>query len=412
MHAQRIIQDLLATECPSIHARRRACVAAMTEAGSKGGLILMGMSRVASSATSLRHRIKQCDRLSGNSKLAKARHLIYGAMARRILHRIAQPLIIVDWSDLCPDRSQQLLRAALIVQGRALTLYEEVHPLSRAASLKVHRAFLKRLKAILPPHCEPVFITDAGFRSTWFKLLDGMGYAWIGRIRNRDMVCSISDDHVWHGCKTLYAKATCEPRDLGQFHYVRCHPVACRLVLIKKKAKGGHRTTVYGDVARSRHSLKQARAQKEPWLLAVSPQLAARGARRQGDRGDRCRAHANILWCARQATCCMTGHDRDKATLRAKRFGAAWKKSAGHTPRRPQCPDCSMSCPMQACGHGRAKPPRTRRTRWQTRGSRHHGSCEDGSSPYAPPCLGHRHSHRDTIRNWPSRSIFRVTRSA
>ena len=247
----------------------------MTEAGSKGGLSLMGISRVASSTTSLRHRIKQCDRLLGNSQLAKERHLIYGAMVRRILYRIALPLIVVDWSDLCPDRSQQLLRAALIVQGRALTLYEEVHPLSDAASLKVHRAFLTRLKAILPPHCEPVFITDAGFRSTWFKLLDSMGYAWIGRIRNRDMVRPISGDHAWHGCKTLYAKATCEPRDLGPFHYVRCHPVACRLVLIKKKAKGRHRTTVHGNIAKSRHSLKQARAQKEPWLLAVSPQLTA-----------------------------------------------------------------------------------------------------------------------------------------
>lgn len=273
MHAQRIIQDLLATECPSIHAKRRACVAAMTEAGSKGGLSLMGISRMASSTTSLRHRIKQCDRLLGNSKLAKERHLIYGAMARRILHRMVHPLIIVDWSDLCADRSQQLLRAALIVQGRALTLYEEVHPLSRAASLIVHRAFLKRLKAILPAHCEPIFITDAGFRSTWFKLLDSMGYAWIGRIRNRDMVRPVSGDPIWRGCKTLYAKATCAPRDLGQFHYVRCHPVACRLVLVKKRPKGRHHTTVHKKRTRSAHSNKQARAQKEPWLLAVSPQL-------------------------------------------------------------------------------------------------------------------------------------------
>ncbi len=280
MHAQRIIQELLVTECPAIHARRRTCVAAMTEAGSKGGLNLMGMSRVVSGATSLRHRIKRCDRLLGNSRLEQERHLIYGAMARRLLHGMAQPLIIVDWSDLCPDRSQQLLRAALIVRGRALTLYEEVHPLSRAASLKVHRAFLKRLQTLLPPNCQPVFITDAGFRSTWFKLLDGMGYAWIGRIRNRDMVRPASGDHDWRGCKTLYARATGEPRDLGQFQYVRSRPVACRLVLVKKKPKGRHHTTVHKKRTRSAHSKMQACAQKEPWLLAVSPRLAALDARR------------------------------------------------------------------------------------------------------------------------------------
>ena len=244
MHAHQIIQDLLSTECPSIHTKRRACVADMAQASNDGGLSLMGMSRAVNSTTSLRHRMKRCDRLLGNSKLEKERPLIYGAMARRLLCGMAQPLIIVDWSDLCPDRSQQLLRAALVVQGRALTLYEEVHPLSRAASLKVHRAFLKRLKAILPPDCRPVFITDAGFRSTWFKLLDSMGYAWIGRIRNRDRVRPSSGKHDWRGCKTLYGKATREPQDLGQFHYVRCHPVACRLVLIKKKARGRHRKTV------------------------------------------------------------------------------------------------------------------------------------------------------------------------
>lgn len=275
MHAQRIIQDLLAAECPSIHAKRRACVAAMAQAGSKGGLSLMGMSRLVNGATSIRHRIKRCDRLLGNSKLEKERHLVYGAMARRVIGAMVQPMIIVDWSDLCPDRSRQLLRAALMVQGRALTLYEEVHPLACATSLKVHRAFLKRLKDILPLDCRPIFVTDAGFRSTWFKLLDSMGYAWIGRIRNRDMVRPSVGDHAWRGCKTLYAKAGCQAKDLGQFQYVRCNPVACRLVLIKKKPKGRHHTTVHKKRTRSARSKKQARAQKEPWLLAVSPQLAA-----------------------------------------------------------------------------------------------------------------------------------------
>jgi hypothetical protein len=279
MHAQRIIQDLLSVECPSIHAKRRACLAETVEAGNKGSLSLMGISRALSNKTAIRHRIKRCDRLLGNSKLEAERHLIYAAMAQRIMCGITQPLIIVDWSDLRADRSQQLLRAALIVQGRALTVYEEVHPMSRAASLKVHRAFLKSLKAILPSQCQPIFITDAGFRSTWFKLLDSMGYPWIGRIRNRDMVRPSSGESDWLGCKTLYVKADCKPTNLGRFQYVRSNPVACRLVLIKKRSKGRHRTTVHRKVTRSAHSLKQSKAQKEPWLLAVSPQLAALSAK-------------------------------------------------------------------------------------------------------------------------------------
>lgn len=273
MHAQRIIQDLLDTACPTIHAKRRTCLATIVDAGSRGKLYLMGISRVLSGATSIRHRIKQCDRLLGNSKLEAERLLIYGAMTQRILHRMAQPLIIIDWSDLLLDRSQQLLRAAIVVRGRAITLYEEVHPIAHAMSPKVHKAFLHNLQSILPSHCRPILITDAGFRATWFKLVDSMGWEWIGRIRNRDMVLSAAKNATWVGCKSLYSKASCQAKVLGLFHYVRSNPVACRLVTIKKKSRGRHQKTVHGKMTKSSRCLKQSKGQKEPWLLAVSPQL-------------------------------------------------------------------------------------------------------------------------------------------
>lgn len=57
MHAQRIIQGLLARECPAIHSKRAICVAAMAQAAIQGGLSLMGMSRNLIGATAIRHRI-------------------------------------------------------------------------------------------------------------------------------------------------------------------------------------------------------------------------------------------------------------------------------------------------------------------------------------------------------------------
>jgi hypothetical protein len=39
-----------------------------------------------------------------------------------------------------------------------------------------------------------------------------IGYAWIGRIRNRDMVRA-RHGHNWEGCKTLHAKAGAQARD-------------------------------------------------------------------------------------------------------------------------------------------------------------------------------------------------------
>jgi hypothetical protein len=77
MQAQHIIQDLLSTECPSIHAKRRTCLAVTVQAGTKGSVSLMGMNQALSNTTAIRHRIKRCDRLLGNSKLEAERHVIY-----------------------------------------------------------------------------------------------------------------------------------------------------------------------------------------------------------------------------------------------------------------------------------------------------------------------------------------------
>jgi len=125
---------------------------------------------------------------------------------------------------------------------------------------------------MLPAGCVPILITDAGFRGAWFRLVNRMGWYWIGRIRNRDMVSPAATD-AWAGCKALYSLATTQARSLGQYNYVRSHPVSCRLVLIKRIKRGRHSHGKFGQQARSTQSLKIARSQREPWLLAVSSQL-------------------------------------------------------------------------------------------------------------------------------------------
>jgi hypothetical protein len=126
---------------------------------------------------------------------------------------------------------------------------------------------------MLPNGCRPIVITDAGFRSQWFTLVNRMGWQWIGRIRNRDMVKLLGGDE-WQGCKTLYTRATGTAQTLGQYEYVRSNPVTCRLVIIKRRRLGRHQRSVHGQRVRSNQSLKHARAHREPWLLAVSPGLA------------------------------------------------------------------------------------------------------------------------------------------
>lgn len=273
MHAFRIIQAFLLEQCPFIHTKRRDCLARMTQAAQVGGLGVVKMGKHLPTQAALRHRIKCSDRLLSNPHLQNERVSLYRALAHRLLSTHIRIGIVVDWSEIREDGSLQLLRAAALVEGRAFTVYEEVHPQSKLTSPAVHREFMQSLKQVLPATCCPVIITDAGFRAPWFKMLTKLGWSWIGRIRNRDMICPASQQ-VWAGCKTLYAQASTKARDLGSFLYVRSNPTPCRLVLVKSRAKGRTSLNKFGKPRRSKHAQSCRAAQSEPWLLAVSPNLA------------------------------------------------------------------------------------------------------------------------------------------
>ena len=273
MHALTILHRILFSSLPEIHAKRLASLLAAVEAVVSGSrLTLSDLGRGLPGAVAVKHNIKRIDRLLGNSALHAELPRLYEVLIRQCLEGMPMPLIVIDWSDLTPDRKWQLLRASVAIEGRSMTLYEQVHPQSRATSPHVHKAFLTKLAAMLPSGCTPILITDAGFRGAWFRLVNGMGWYWIGRIRNRDMVSPANDD-AWVGCKTLYSLATAKARSLGQYDYVRNHPVPCRLVLVKRASQKRHKKSRLGKRVHSSRSLKNARAQQEPWLLAACPKL-------------------------------------------------------------------------------------------------------------------------------------------
>lgn len=273
MHAQRIIQKFLDEECPSIHVKRRAGLALVTDAAQRGGLTLLRLSRQVRSTTALRHRIKQCDRLLSNGHLESERPEIYRALARRLLHEHRRVAIIVDWSDLLKDVSQHVLRATVVLEGRSFVIYEEIHDSDSYNVAAVHGKFMETLRTILPERCEPIIITDAGFRGTWFRMLNELKFAWIGRVRNREKML-LRGSEEWVDCQQLYPRARKHARDLGIVDHVKSAPVKCRMVLTKKDGKGRQNKTAFGEKKQSAHSKKQAKGQREPWLLAVSTKLA------------------------------------------------------------------------------------------------------------------------------------------
>jgi DDE family transposase len=73
--------------------------------------------------------------------------------------------------------------------------------------------------------------------------------------------------------------ATPKPTALGKVQWVRRHPLPAFLVLVRQSRKGRQRCNPSGRICQSQHSRKQARREKEPWLLVASLSLQSFTAR-------------------------------------------------------------------------------------------------------------------------------------
>ncbi len=277
MHALTILHRCLDTLLTCVHRRRRETLFAAVAACVRGPrLTLTDIGRRFESKTSLRHGIKRADRLLGNGKLQGERRSFYAALCRVLLARIAEPLILIDWSDLKADQSLHLLRASLAVGGRSLTLYEEVHGQTLLGNRGVQRRFLRTLARLLPAHVVPIIIADSGFKVPFYREVERLGWRWVGRVRGRDF---LRPKHRWVSCKTLFKSATATPTSLGVGNWVRSNPISAMIVLVRLAPKGRRGNNAFGKRSRAKASQQSARAAKEPWLLVASPRLAERPAK-------------------------------------------------------------------------------------------------------------------------------------
>lgn len=268
------LHNLLNLSLPCIHGARLQALMAAVEAGLSGAsLSITTLGRALSGPAFIKHKIKRMDRLIGNNHLAKERIAIYGVMTQWLLKSVSMPIILVDWSPLTADQSQQLLRATLPVGGRSITLYEEVHPRRKLGNPRVQKQFLTQLKQLLPSSVTPIVVADSGFRTPFFREVDYLGWHWIGRIRNRDFIAFADDADNWLSAKSLYARATRKPKLLGLAHWVRSNFLIGELVAYYRKPKGRKHLTLQKIPAKSKYSRKQAEREKEPWLLVLSPSL-------------------------------------------------------------------------------------------------------------------------------------------
>jgi hypothetical protein len=280
MHTRTVLQKFFQHSFHPVHAKRLTSLQAAVDAVLNGSRVTVtGMGRHIDSSVRIKHCIKRMDRLVGNRLLFGERKLFYRTMTQWLLKGIAEPLILIDWSDFSKDRQQQLLRAAIPVGGRSITLYEELHPEAILGNREVQHRFLSTLQDLVPAHCRPIIIADSGFRVPFFSHVESLGWHWLGRIRGRDFVAWQADNTAWFPAKALYSKATCRPKRLGAASWVRSNPLSAVLVLVRQPRRGRHAMSKAGRPRRSKLSKKNARRANEPWLLVASGSLQDYSAR-------------------------------------------------------------------------------------------------------------------------------------
>jgi hypothetical protein len=170
MHAAKLLHELLDNACHSVDKRLRKTLflSAETLIISKK-LSISGLGRSLNQIAKVKHNIKRIDRLFGNGNLHEQRNVFYQGMIQCLLKDNFRPIIIIDWSGLTKCGAYHFLRAALTVNGRSITLYDQAYPLRDYIKEKTHREFLKVLKNMLPKDCKPIFQTLA-FKILGFKL--------------------------------------------------------------------------------------------------------------------------------------------------------------------------------------------------------------------------------------------------
>ena len=270
MYAMTLLHKLLRHECPGMHQQRLAALISGVDGLLTGHrLSIAGLGRSLNSPTRVKHNIKRMDRLAGNHHLHQELVSVYQALSHRLLGGQLRPLILVDWSDAKNDRSLQLLRASVVNDGRSVTIYEEVHPLSLFDNRDVRQRFLQRLRTCLPEGCRPIVITDAGFRVSWYQQIEALGWDWVSRVRGRSHI-RLAGKSCWESVRVFYDKARLTPKTIGVAELTRNHAHQCHLVLVRQRKKGRMKKTMYGTSAAGTNSRANAARQTEPWLLATS----------------------------------------------------------------------------------------------------------------------------------------------
>lgn len=269
MQACKLLQKTISKSC-NIHQKRLEALMAMSKSLVENrDLSIVGLGRGIANHAKDKSNINRADRLIGNENLYNEALDIQSALARLVLGNKTKPFIVVDWSSATVAERYQLLRAAIPLGGRSITIYEEVHPLNKYNNQIVHKRFLEKLQEVLPENCRPIIITDAGFGIPWFKEVIKLGWDFVGRIINNSYY-QLAGEEDWKSIAELLSYKKQKIKRLGKVRLSKRTEFECYLQVYKGKHKGRVRKNAYGGKASRCVSKRCAKSARNAWVLTHS----------------------------------------------------------------------------------------------------------------------------------------------
>lgn len=268
MHARKLSQILTILSSTILHKSRRAAVISAVLPLLRGcQLTLTSLGRNVSGKANIKKRIDKINNLLSNRHLLRERINIYLALVHSLLGGRSQAVILVDWSP-CGNSFYQILRASIVGDGRSITLYEEVHTDKELGKKRIEHKFLSRLHELIPRSCHCIIVTDAGFKSPWFKKVESLGWDWIGRIRNN--VKFMNENGQWEETSNLRGRATAKITSLGKRLFTKSSPMEAYMFTLRSPSKKRVSKNKYGKKKKDGKSLRNAKSGREGWLIASS----------------------------------------------------------------------------------------------------------------------------------------------
>lgn len=214
MLASKFCHKFITNTLCKTHKKRKESLIRMVDSLVRGAsLTVSSIGRHLSGKASVKHKINMSWRFLKNPLLKEELPLIYSQIGAQLMDGLREFPIAIDWSGCCGNKAF-LLRASLLYQGRSIVIYNEVHCAKLQENEDVHRNFLLRLKEIVPPNKKVIIVTDAGFKTPWFKEVAQLGWFFVGRVLGN--ICyKLDSEEQWHLAEHLHS-----PMKRGQTLFV------------------------------------------------------------------------------------------------------------------------------------------------------------------------------------------------